>query len=128
MNAHKANALRKNIHPSRCLCLRNSRRHEAVFTSTDAKCSEHVGYSPRTLRSFPFHPTSCPLCPLIKCLHLDTAKGKNGEVFPSLHGGIRGGGPQVQLHSLSISIIDEKCAVNFTPRPHYPRGRNPSTH
>ena len=61
MNAHKANALRKNIHTSRCLYLRNSRRHKAVYTSTDAKCSEHVGYSPRTIRSFPLHPTSCPL-------------------------------------------------------------------
>jgi hypothetical protein len=104
MYAHKANALRKNIHPSRCLCLRNSRRHEAVFTSTDAKCSEHVGYSLRTLRSFPLHPISCPLCPRIKWLHLDTAKGKEGEVF-LVTACRHKQGTQVQLHSLSISIL-----------------------
>lgn len=128
MNAHKANALRKYIHPSsRCLCLRNSRRHEAVFTSTDAKCSEHVGYSPRTLRSFPLHPTSCPLCPRIQCLHLDIAKGKNGEVFP-VTAWRHEGGTQVQRHSLPISIVDEKCAANSMPRSHYPRGRNPGVH
>jgi hypothetical protein len=126
MNAHKANALRKN--PSRCLCLRNSRQHEAVFTSTDAKCSaEHVGYSPRTLWGFSLHPTSGPLCPQIKCLHPDTAKGKNGEVFPVTTCRHKGG-TQVQIHSLSISILIEKCTVNFTPRPHYPRGRNHGTH
>jgi len=124
MNAHKANALRKNIHPSRCLCLRNSRRHEAVFTSTDAKCFEHVGYSPRTLRSFPLHPTSCPLCPRITCLHLDTAKGKNGEVFP-VTAWRHKGGTQVQLHSLSISILDETYAVNFRPPSALSPGREP---
>jgi len=105
MNAHKANALRKKS-IRRVVRLCNARRHEAAFTSTDAKCSEHDGYSPRTLRSFPLHPTSCPLCPRIKCLHLDTAKGKNGEVF-TVTAWRHKGGTQVQRHSLSISILDE---------------------